>query len=188
MRKELSVFLVVVFFSGVVLAQVPSTLNFQGQLLQKEIWGTGDDEWMLWPVRLATVDATFRLYTSATGSGAVWFENYSVTTTYEGIYNVQLGSQTPFSLEARSYWLGITVNDNDEMSPRLPMGSALSALFVQGLTLDQGRYLDLLPHSAAPELCTSANSGAVALNSNYAPCICNGDSWRFVGYGTACQW
>lgn len=186
MRKEVSLFVIIVLLSGLALAQVPAYLNFQGQLMQKEVWS--GDEYFLWPIRSASVDMTFRLYTSEFGSGAVWFENYSVTTSYEGIYNVQLGSQTPLTLEARNYWLGITVNANDEMSPRLPMGNALSALFVHGLTLEPDRYLDLTPHSAAPDLCTSANAGAVALTSSYAVCICNGTSWRFVGYGTACQW
>jgi len=178
MRKELSVFLVVVFFSGVVLAQVPSTLNFQGQLMQKEVWSK--EEYYLWPIRSASVDMTFRLYTSESGGGAVWFENYSVTTSYEGIYNVQLGSQTPLALEARNYWIGITVNANDEMTPRLPLGSVLSSFSVRGL--------DLTPRSAAPHLCTPEHASELALTSSYALCICNGDSWRFVGYGTACQW
>lgn len=186
MRKELSLFVLLVLLSGVALAQLPAYLNFQGQLMQKEIWD--EDEYFLWPIRSASVDMTFRLYTSATGSGAVWFENHSVTTSYEGIYNVQLGSQTPLTLDARPYWLGITVNANDEMSPRLAMGNTLSALFVQGLTLEPNRSLDLTPHSAAPHACNINTAGALALTSSYALCICNGQSWLYVGKGTACSW
>ncbi len=165
--------------SGVVLAQVPLFLNFQGQLLQKIWWD--EEDYDIWPVRDQAVEMIFRLYTSATGGGAVWYETHtSVLTNYEGVYNVQLGSQTPLALDARPYWIGITIDTNDEMSPRLSLGSSLSALMVRGL--------DLRANSEPPHICNSASAGTIALTSNYAPCICNGEAWLFIGQGLACQW
>lgn len=184
-RISISAILFALIFglSIVVLAQVPLYMNLQGQLLQKETWD--NSIWVLWPVRDAELDMTFRLYSSASGGSPAWFEHHSsVATNYDGVYNVQLGLKTPLTLPSmQQYWVGIQIEDNDEMSPRLPLGSVLSALY-----LAQGHSMALAPNSSAPAACTGDNAGTLALSSQYVLCYCNGSSWLAVGYGTACRW
>ena len=69
--------------------------------------------------------------------GGIELANWNETQTIEvrnGIYNVLIGSKTPFAGLAfdRSYYIGISVNGGEEMAPRIQLTAAPYALSLQG--------------------------------------------------------
>jgi len=112
--------LIIVFAIAPGSALAQHTFSFQGLLTDT----SGD------PVADNTYSTTFKLYTVPTAGSAIWTEVQSLLTS-GGIYNVQLGSVTPFSgIDfTQPLWLGITVApDVDEMTDRTPLGGVPSAL------------------------------------------------------------
>ena len=97
---------------GGALAEVPHLINYQGILT--EIDGT--------PIT-GTHDLTFTVYPdSGFAAPAYWTEEHLGVEVEEGLYNVILGSistipDTLFNDEER--WIGITVDSDPEMSPRM---------------------------------------------------------------------
>lgn len=76
------------------------------------------------PIASGTFDLSFRLYGQDEGGTALWSETQTVTVD-EGLYVVQLGSENPINLPFdEQYWLGITVGDGEELSPRLQFSAA----------------------------------------------------------------
>jgi hypothetical protein len=85
----------------------------------------------------------FRLYNIATGSTPLWSEQWTGPNSVQvsdGLFNVMLGSMTaipPNVVTGNSnLWLGITVGSDDEMLPRVQLGSVPFA--VQALTVPDG--------------------------------------------------
>ena len=92
-------------------AQIPQTMSYQGVL-------TGADGN---PVADGSVSLTFKLYANATGGTALWEETQQVTTA-NGLFNAILGSVNPLNLPFdKPYWLGITVGQGSEMTPRIAL-------------------------------------------------------------------
>ena len=92
----------------------------------------------------ATVPMIFRLY-NAPGAGAtpLWEEQWTGSNSVQvsdGLFNVMLGSLTPIPQDVitgnGSLWLGITAGTDDEMAPRVQLGSVPYA--VQALTVPDG--------------------------------------------------
>jgi hypothetical protein len=102
-----------------------NTLPFQGRLTTS----TGA------PVT-ASLPMTFRLYAAPSGGAALWQEvrGPGITQTVavvDGVFTVLLGEVTPLpaALTANpNLWLGITIANDPEMTPRTPIGSAVFAL------------------------------------------------------------
>lgn len=75
-------------------------------------------------------DIVFKLYTVDTGGSAVWTESHTGAndvSTVDGIFNVDLGSLTALSgvdFNQDEYWLGVEVETDGEMSPRIRLGAA----------------------------------------------------------------
>lgn len=73
------------------------------------------------------VPMTFRIYSASTGGIALWQEQWASVQVTGGLFNVMLGSQTaiPQSIITgnTSLWLGISVNTDSEMTPRIQLGS-----------------------------------------------------------------
>jgi hypothetical protein len=91
----------------------------------------------------ATVPMIFRLYNAASGGTPLWEEQWtgpSSVRVSDGLFNVMLGSLTaiPQSVVTgnSNLWLGITVNTDNEMQPRVQLGSVPFA--VQALTVPDG--------------------------------------------------
>ncbi|MFZ1708474.1 MAG: hypothetical protein WAW20_07730, partial [Anaerolineae bacterium] len=85
----------------------------------------------------------FRLYNSASGGAPLWEEQWTGTNgvqVSDGLFNVMLGSLTPIPQTVvtgnNTLWLGITVGTDDEMAPRVQLGSVPFA--VQALTVPDG--------------------------------------------------
>lgn len=105
-----------------VAAQAPGTISFQGKLT--DTGGTPTN---------ATVSMTFKLYKGGTD---VWTEvNPSVTVT-NGIFDVVLGNTTPLDTLRfdRPMELGIAVDGNPEISPRVELTAAAFARALPGFS------------------------------------------------------
>ncbi len=94
-------------------AAIPETMNYQGYLTDSG--GVAVD---------VPVNITFRIYGDETGGTALWTETQSVSVN-NGIYNVQLGSVSTLTSLTFDvpYWLGVEVETDGEMNPRLPFDS-----------------------------------------------------------------
>lgn len=105
------------------LAQIPQKMSYQGLLTNND--GT--------PVADGNYNMIFTLYDAADNGNVVWQESQSVVLEY-GIVNVVLGSIIPLAADfAQPYWLGITVGNDPELSPRIELtagGYSFSALTV----------------------------------------------------------
>jgi len=103
------------------MADIPKQINIQGQLTDP----TG--------VPLNGVyTCTFSLYSLPTGGNYFYQESFSYLTVQNGIFNYSLGSNGSLGLVfGTTYWLGITIGTDPEMSPRTPIvsvGNAYKAL------------------------------------------------------------
>ena len=95
-----------------------STLTYQGQLFGAH--GAIN----------ATYDMTFRLYADAEGGAPIWSEAYDGVPVVDGVFLVELGAQNPFGDVVQQdgpLYLGIALGENEEMSPRMLVGTALRA-------------------------------------------------------------
>ncbi|MBN2088312.1 hypothetical protein JW964_01805 [candidate division KSB1 bacterium] len=110
-RSIIFSFLLTILFTSFVLAQIPQTISYQGVLTD----ATGN------PVLDGSYNLGFKLYASLTGETALWSENQSKTIT-DGVVDVILGSVNPLNLAFdRTYWLGISINQGAELSPRIQL-------------------------------------------------------------------
>ena len=110
-NKELIVLLFGIFLIGVVSA-IPQTLNIQGKLTN------GSDGNVL----AGTYNINFSIYNATTAGVFLWSQNHSVTTDGNGFYSVILsGVDVNFS---EQYYLGVAVEDDVEMVPRINLTSA----------------------------------------------------------------
>lgn len=90
-----------------------------------------------------TLNMSFRLYNAASGGAPLWTEQWTGSNgvqVSDGLFNVMLGSLTPIPASVitgnSSLFLGITVGTDDEMTPRVQLGSVPYA--VQALTVPDG--------------------------------------------------
>ncbi len=90
-----------------------------------------------------TVNMIFRLYGQASGGAPLWEEQWTGSNgvqVSDGLFNVMLGSLDPIPREVitghNNLFLGITVGTDDEMQPRVQLGSVPFA--VQALTVPDG--------------------------------------------------
>jgi len=115
-RRSLA--LLVVCWCGIVEAQVPHVLNYQGYLTNPG--GT--------PVNVPVV-MTFRLYAAASGGVALYTEIQPSVSVANGIFNAVIGSATPLALPFDvPYWLTVTINADGEMSPRQEVTASAYAI------------------------------------------------------------
>jgi len=91
----------------------------------------------------ATVNMIFRLYGQASGGAPLWEEQWTGSNgvqVSDGLFNVMLGSLTPIPQSVitgnDNLFLGITAGTDDEMTPRVQLGSVPFA--VQALTIPDG--------------------------------------------------
>ncbi len=74
------------------------------------------------------LDMVFRLYYFPTGAGALHEETQQVTVT-DGVFNVHLGDAAALTVTFdTTYWLGVTVGMDSEMTPRQPLAASPYAL------------------------------------------------------------
>lgn len=96
---------------------IPQLINYQGQLTSPT--GTPLD---------TTVAMTFRLYPVPVGGALSWTESHPSVIVTDGLFNVLLGSVSTLPDQfAVDRWLGITVGNNTEMTPRQRISSVAHA-------------------------------------------------------------
>jgi hypothetical protein len=103
-------------FSGLrSFAAIPHLINYQGML-------TGSDGKT--PVNNGNYAILFSIYNTSSGGGSLWSHTYNVGVT-NGLFNVILGdSGVPINLPFdTTYWLGIKVGADLELSPRTQLTS-----------------------------------------------------------------
>jgi len=90
-----------------------------------------------------TYNMTFRLYDVPVGGVPLWEEQWTGSNSVkvsDGLFNVMLGSLRPIPQSVvagrERLWLGVTVGTDDEMEPRVQLGSVPWA--VQALTVPDG--------------------------------------------------
>ncbi len=103
-----------VLFVAHIAFAIPQQINYQGQLTRTN--GTPLD---------TTVAMTFRLFNVVSGGTALWTETHPSVIVTGGLFQVLLGSATtlPDSFTANTRWLGVTVGNNTEMTPRRQIAS-----------------------------------------------------------------
>ncbi len=113
---------VVVFLllTSLLLADVPHLISYQGRLTNSSgVPLTGSH------------NITFTLYNAAVGGTALWTETHSgVVLNSDGLYNVMLGSVTPFPTTVDfsiRYWLAVSVDGGSEIC-RYELGASPYAL------------------------------------------------------------
>lgn len=135
-RLSISVLLLVLFLSfhqnSFSATGVPRTINFQGKLVNNPNATNVTD---------TSYTVIFSLYDKPSGGTTLWTETQTVTTT-DGIFRVALGSVTAIPTNFNFNWdglyLGIKVNSDAEMTPRVQMVSvpfAFNSQKVAGLTV-----------------------------------------------------
>ncbi|MBU0508786.1 hypothetical protein KKH27_08120, partial [bacterium] len=108
------IILLLVLCSGAAWGAVPLQIGHQGFLTNTS--GSPLD---------TVVSMTFRLYNSVTGGTPLWTETQPSCTVRAGTFSVLLGSvvAVPDSFSGTSRWLGTTVGNNSEMTPRTKLVS-----------------------------------------------------------------
>ncbi|MCB0701791.1 MAG: hypothetical protein KDC55_03705, partial [Ignavibacteriae bacterium] len=114
MKKILIILSILFAMSMVSYSQIPQSISYQGLLTNQS----------LKPVLDGNYNVSFSLYDSPNGGNLVWSETRSITTT-SGVFDVVLGEVTPLNLGFNTqYWLGIQLDGENEMSPRIPLVAA----------------------------------------------------------------
>lgn len=109
MKRLILVVVLLCFSLAVLSVAIPKRINYQGVLKNKSTGQILPD---------GNYSVTFRLYTVSSGGSAVWSETTTVTIT-NGILNYQLGSAVTLNLVFdQTYYLGIQVSGDSEMTPR----------------------------------------------------------------------
>jgi hypothetical protein len=102
-------------------SEIPRVINHQGLITDAE--GT--------PVSDGIYALTLRIYDEESDGTQLWIETQAVQVK-RGIYSVRIGSVIPLNLDFDAeYWLGITVNDGEELEPRIPFSSVPYAIIAQ---------------------------------------------------------
>ena len=113
-----SIILVLFFINGVLFPQVPQTISYQGILTDTDGTIVPDGDYSI----------AFTLYDALNGGTNLWTETQTVTVS-GGLFNVILGSVNPINLEFdKQYWLGISIEGGDELTPRTELTSSAYSL------------------------------------------------------------
>ncbi|MDI6794081.1 MAG: hypothetical protein QME81_14670 [bacterium] len=113
-KKTILGLAILVFISGLTLAEVPRLISLQGQLTDSSGKAISGEK-----------SITFRIYDQATAEKSLWEESHQVNLSDNGVYSVILGETKSISLPFdKGYWLGIEVSGDEEMTPRRRLTSA----------------------------------------------------------------
>ena len=104
----------IMLMGTIAFAEVPGTMNYQGRLT--DLSGN--------PVTNGNYSIVFRMYAVADGGTAFWTSDRMTVSVVDGLFSVKLGpfAGNMFSSDS-SRWLGITVEGDDEISPRTQLVS-----------------------------------------------------------------
>ena len=141
----LNILLVIDFMTVAARAEAPKLINFQGVLLDSR--GNRVSQ---------TVSMVFTIYDQKEGGQALWRENHDKVEVVSGLYNIHLGESESLDkyLFNDKRFLGISINNGEEMIPRILITGAPYALcgpLTMGLScwdLNANRVCDLSTEDA----------------------------------------
>jgi hypothetical protein len=122
---------------------------------------------------------TFSSYSVASGGSPLWTESWSgpnSVSVSDGLFNVMLGSLTPLPHNIvtgnGSLRLGLTVNTDDEMAPRVRLGTVpytIFALNIADSTVSTAKLVDgaVTSRKFNPTRGIATAIGSLALNTSY---------------------
>jgi hypothetical protein len=111
-------------------AQIPKTLNYQGVLTDGSEVAVPDGSYNL----------TFAIYDVPSGGTALWTEAQPVVVN-KGIFSAILGLGTALDLDfGDTYYLGISVEGNPELAPRVLLTASAYAMSSRGVTGDSNLF------------------------------------------------
>ena len=119
MSRVIRILPIVMLFVVIAYAQIPRTLSYQGILADSSGAPRSD----------GTYNFTFRLYSVSSGGSALWSETQPAQVRH-GLFSAFLGSVNPIPDSVRfdrQYWLGIVVDSDPELIPRLKLSSVGSS-------------------------------------------------------------
>lgn len=120
------IFMLMFLFPSGMFAAIPSKIDYQGYLTNSS--GV--------PVN-GTVSITFTLYDAETEGTVLWSETQTIAVS-NGIFNVTLGASNPLTLPFHTpYYLGIRVESDPEMTPRIALTSVGYAFRAKTVEQDQ---------------------------------------------------
>jgi hypothetical protein len=123
----------ITFFSNTI-AQIPRLINYQGMLM-----GNNSQ-----PVPNGNYDLTFKLYDES--STVIWTEVHNQTAVSNGLFQVILGTITPFGIPFDNpYTLGIQVGSDAELQPRTPLTSVAYSIRAEDADKLMGIYASPTP-------------------------------------------
>ncbi len=134
----LTTFLLALTVAASLSAEVPRQIPVQGRLTDS----TGG------PVADGSYDMTFRLYHDSVGGVFVWNSGSRSVTVTKGLFTYHLGSNVallPSLLAGDSaMWLGIKVDSDPEMTPRMKLNSGSYAYHAQSAdSVSSSRYFEV---------------------------------------------
>jgi hypothetical protein len=121
--------LLVLGLSFMAAAAVPQILHYQGFLTDASGNAVDCPDSIACPGMQYSI--TFRLYDSADGDTPLWQENFIAVPIRNGTFDVLLGSTNPIDgtvFELDTAYLGLSINDTDELMPRQRLVSAAYAI------------------------------------------------------------
>jgi len=117
MKRMIIVLILLIGFSSTGISAIPRIISYQGKLL-------GADEQ---PVPEGNYKLTFNLYNDS--NTLLWTETHNQVFIGGGLFEVLLGTVTPFSIAFdQPYFLGIQVGADPELQPRMLLTSAAYAI------------------------------------------------------------
>ena len=172
---------IVFFFLCTLASAIPQQIAYQGYL--EDDTGTPID---------TDVEMTFALYDVSSGGTALWSETYPAITVTDGHFSVHLGTITPVPhIFHGNIWLGITVEADDEMTPRTKFSSvpyayrvetvdSASGGFIWGPTEIQGNLTAGWIHSNTGNYSSICGGAYNRIHSDYAYIGGGGGPWRRI--------
>jgi hypothetical protein len=123
-RVLLTAGLIIAFMAFAGNADIPQTLNYQGVLTDAGGTAVSDGDYII----------EFNIYDIASGGTALWTETDTVTVS-KGIFSVVLGRWMALNLDFdEPYWLGMSVEGENELDPRVELTATAYSLNSQGVT------------------------------------------------------
>ena len=185
----------VLTLAGVVLADVPKELHYQGVLTDDN--GDVVDCPDAFSCNGLTYDMTFRLYDQAQGGTVLWEEKHAAVSIRTGLFNLELGSFVPIQgeiLSSGTVYLGLTINDTEELQPRQRIVAAAfsirSALAENALNAQKLAGKDASEYVSGDDLSKTLSDKGIldGDNDTLATLSCDlGDMALFDAGGWTCQ-
>ena len=104
---------ILLLVSSTLIGQIPNKISYQGLLTNTALKPLADGDYNI----------EFRMYSDENSNQILWNEKQRLTL-QNGVFNAVLGDVNPITLKFdQNYWLGIKLENETEMTPRIPMVS-----------------------------------------------------------------